>query len=66
MYNEEIAVYYRHMEELQSIVNDAINLMDKVEDGRIQLDGTEYYEKLMKFAENAVYEAKSAKEIIEW
>ena len=57
-----IDTFYRHFEELQAIVNDTLEFIDKLEDGQIILDYSEIMERLEKATENAIFEAQSAKE----
>lgn len=57
-----IDTFYRHFEELQGIVNDTLELIDKIEDGQIEIDYADLKERLEKATENAIFEAQSAKE----
>ncbi len=57
-----IDTFYRHFEELQAIVNDTLEFIDKLEDGQIEIDYADLKERLEHAADEAIYEAQSAKE----
>ena len=60
-----IDTFYRHFEELQAIVNDTLEFIDKLDDGQIIPDYSEIKERLENATENAIFEAQSAKEELE-
>lgn len=57
-----IDTFYRHFEELQGIVSDALEFIDKIEDGQIEIEYADLKERLEHAADETIFEAQSAKE----